>query len=443
LENPPAVASETLDMDNLLRIVQATAANQQKMDSNQQNLTDQITALAMAVNELRGVAPAVRDEPLATGDRRDADGDEEAEQADAGGAHEQRPYRPRRDDRKCGTELVPALASIVDAAEKKYFSLQSRASSAGTAAAAQQLVSDKIVCTHPTAKLSKLPDGVVKSLRSIDPKMVGGPQGFAEMESFVKIQMKANDLTRNYQKAMTLLIVEHKKECVRVYEELKEGVSSGLSDRIAAALPETEVSSEVRSAQQALAVARLQDQIEFKNAERAAKAAEAQRVREENAAQKELAERSRLLSTDSQTVETLVHRAVANERQQQAAATSNAAASGGDATQAQDESLEALRSRRKSTDAIVRLASPAVTRSQADRSGNGDRATKAQGGAGSEKGPKKKRNGGSSSSSSSSGRPTSSRQSAKSPAKARGRQSATSPKKGRSAKSPAKKRAGK
>ena len=51
-------------MDNLFRIVQATAASQQKMNNNQQNLTDQITALAMAVNELRGAAPAVRDEPL-------------------------------------------------------------------------------------------------------------------------------------------------------------------------------------------------------------------------------------------------------------------------------------------------------------------------------------------------------------------------------------------
>jgi hypothetical protein len=410
-------------MDAILRIVQATAANQQKMDNNQQSLINQVAALAASVQQLSGAATAVGSETLGAGERRDNSGDGEVtEQADAGGAREQRPVRPRHDDRKCGTELVPALASIVDTAEKKYFSLQSRASSARTAAAAQTLVADKIVCSHSSPKLSKLPDGSVKFLRSIDPRMVGGPQGFAEMESFAAIQKRANDLTRNYQKAMTLLIVEHKKECVRVYEEMQKSVSAGLSDRIAAALPEAEVSADVRESQQALAVARLRDQIEFKNAERAAKAAEAQRVKEENAAREELAERSRLLSTDSKTVEALVHRAVAVERQQQDVSASSAEASGGDAVQEQDGSLEALRQRRQSTNAIVRLASPAVTRSQADRSKNGGRATTAQGGAGSEKGQKKK-NGGSSNSSSSSRTTVSSRQ--KSPAKAGGRKSPT------------------
>eukprot|EP01043_Picozoa_sp_COSAG02_P101185 COSAG02_NODE_37245_length_444_cov_0.901449_1_plen_87_part_00 len=83
---------------------------------------------------------------------------------------------------------------------------------------------------------------------------------------------------------MGSVLEKHKKECERVYLNQRKEVADGLSIRIASALPETEVSEEVRSTQQALVVADLQGRIEFKNAEKAAKVAEEQRKKEENAA---------------------------------------------------------------------------------------------------------------------------------------------------------------
>ena len=47
-----------------------SAANQQKMDNNQQSLSDQVAALATSVQQLSGVATAVRSEPPGAGEEQ-------------------------------------------------------------------------------------------------------------------------------------------------------------------------------------------------------------------------------------------------------------------------------------------------------------------------------------------------------------------------------------
>ena len=202
---PPPSGGETLDLGALLQVVQATAASQQKMGVDQQDLSAQIRALTRTVAQ------------LVEGSGKSLDRQQDSANTDASGDDGRDAHERGRDvdsTRKSAAELVPSLAKIVDAAEKKYFSLQSRATSAKKAALAQQLVADKIVVRHTSASLSKLPEGAPKFIRTIDPKMVGGPPGFAEMAPFVEIQKKANDLTRKYQQDMTKLVVEHKQECV-------------------------------------------------------------------------------------------------------------------------------------------------------------------------------------------------------------------------------------
>eukprot|EP01044_Picomonas_judraskeda_P022724 COSAG03_NODE_5751_length_1182_cov_3.397969_1_plen_221_part_00 len=158
-------------MDALLRVVQATAASQQKMDANQQDLSAQIRALTRTVTQLvEGSGQPLDRQPDSANTDANGDDDHDALQRGRDDASASAPGT-----RKSVAELVPSLAKIVDAAEKKYFSLQSRATSAKTAALAQQLVADKIVVHHTSASLSKLPDGAPKFLRTIDPKMVGGP----------------------------------------------------------------------------------------------------------------------------------------------------------------------------------------------------------------------------------------------------------------------------
>jgi len=329
-QNAAAVAhseqqpGQTLSVDNILAMFSSTASNQQAMDTQQRQLADQLTVLSNAVSELASRIPQTQP-PEVRGEEEAAD----VAQQDEG--LEQRDRRqPRRDaPRQWETTLVPDLAVHVENAEKKFFALQARALSSRKAAAELQLAATQVVVDHRSAQPSRLPKGVPVSVGKIAPKMAGGPQGFEKDDAFIAVQKKANNLTRAFQRDFTKLVAEHKQLCAESYEKSLDSVASGLSERVNQALSGSSVDEHVRDAQTRIANEKLDGAIKFRSAANAAKAEEASRTAEANAANKELAERERLLSTDRNTIEVAVRTEARNAVAQLLPLATAAAAAGG------------------------------------------------------------------------------------------------------------------